>query len=1351
MRKKKLLAIALSATLCGTTAVTPPRLTAYADSGALEKDEADADQEKKADKASPSDADRKGETSKPDTGDEKEDKEQPEDEGLEKEIEETGKTEEGKEAIPQRDTATMSNALKVSAEIQAPTEEDGFEIEDGRLISYTGEETDIAIPDGVTEIGSNAFASNTKLRSVAIPASVETIGEDAFRSCTDLEEVTFEDGSALKTIGKGAFSSLGRKFGKIMIPAEVATLGTTGADVFTGSSGLKDIEVEDGSEQFYSYDGVVYKTDGDIAWFVAPGKTGTVTIKDGTTRIGSRAFEKSGVTFVNLPDSLTAIEDKAFLSSKLIAIEIPGSVEKIGAQAFYNNTKLVTATIGDGVREIGNSAFETCYSLIGLRFPASVEKVGSNAAADNGSAFQAVRVDGADTAFESEPVDYYIAIRIVGKEGSRIQETIEALNAEKGDGSKLQFISEEDYVEAEDVTPAVTAKALDIAETYELSASVSPENATAPGLAWYSTDTDVATATFDKKTGKTTIEGISEGEADIVAATVDGASAVIHVTVGWGEDQTAVQVDPDGTVTGYIGSEDTVDIPEEINGIKVTAIADGAFQGRDVTAVTLPVTLKKIGNNAFKGCVHLAECVIPNGVEEIGGSAFSDTSLTEVVIPETVKTVDAGAFSSIEVLTRAEIRADLAELADNMFQDDYILSEVILPDTIEKIGVSAFDGCRGLTTVNFPKELLVLSERAFSGCGKLGAAVLPDKVTDIHSKAFYNCSGLKEISVPAATTNIGDGIIRNIFEDKETDPGAKSLVDFHVAEGNPVYESEDGLVYGTDGSFLFCPRARTELTVREGTTRIGDYACFICFELKKIVLPSTLKEVGANAFHYCEGVTELTLPDGLETVLDSAFFGLEAWENVVIPESVTRIERYGFAECGASVIRVPENVTRIEMGAFWGYEGTLEQLILPDTLTYIGDSAFSWGKKVPNVYIPEKVEYIGAEAFGRFDSLSWVTVPDAVREIGRRCFIGNASMKGIFIPAGTKLGEEVLRNVPSDLIIFSDQKGTEAEAYAKEAGHRFVLFEKTGAFDGDVLIEDIQNVVAGDPDIDSVTADLEDASEDPIVKNALAGTAADKVGAAFTLSMGTTTEKEKGGRQQLNGELTLSVRIPDAFLSDGIAPVLYEITEEGKTAVPARIIGSRMFAKAQANGTYALLSDPIGDAGVEPDGGTGGGTGTDDGGKDDHTRPSGGHSSSGSSVRTSASVTARSKETWKEDAQGWWLELPDGSYPKDSWYEAEWQGEKNWYQFDANGYLRSGWFTDQDGETYYLHDLHDGRFGGMYTGWHWIGGRCYYFNSTERNDGEKRGSLVRNAVTPDGYTVNDRGVWTIDGIEQVRE
>lgn len=134
----------------------------------------------------------------------------------------------------------------------------------------------------------------------------------------------------------------------------------------------------------------------------------------------------------------------------------------------------------------------------------------------------------------------------------------------------------------------------------------------------------------------------------------------------------------------------------------------------------------------------------------------------------------------------------------------------------------------------------------------------------------------------------------------------------------------------------------------------------------------------------------------------------------------------------------------------------------------------------------------------------------------------------------------------------------------------------------------------------------------------------------------------------------------------------------------------------------------------------------------------GGGGSSRSVIGSAMSPNFDSAGTWIQDSTGWWYQNKDGSYPAACWQLFTYNGTSEWYHFDEKGYMQTGWFTDTDGNRYYLHAVSDGTRGRMYTGWNLIDGVWYYFNPT--SDGTK-GALFMNRQTPDGYRVDASGAW----------
>ena len=149
---------------------------------------------------------------------------------------------------------------------------------------------------------------------------------------------------------------------------------------------------------------------------------------------------------------------------------------------------------------------------------------------------------------------------------------------------------------------------------------------------------------------------------------------------------------------------------------------------------------------------------------------------------------------------------------------------------------------------------------------------------------------------------------------------------------------------------------------------------------------------------------------------------------------------------------------------------------------------------------------------------------------------------------------------------------------------------------------------------------------------------------------------------------------------------------------------------------------------------------------------SGGSSGGGSgSFKVSSSFTGQvlgvdrslSGGQWMQDEKGWWYKRPDGSYPKNSWGYEAYNGKSYWYYFLDSGYMATGW-VDVNGSKYYLFPNSDGWKGRMLTGWQWIDGNCYYLDL----QGQNEGALYRNTTTPDGFTVDQEGRWTVNGAVQ---
>ena len=219
--------------------------------------------------------------------------------------------------------------------------------------------TSVVVEDGVTRIGSYAFANLRSLKDVTLPDTLTAINSYGFYNCT-ISEANLPDG--IKKIGKYAFSQC-TKLGSVSIPGGLTSIeGYT----FSGCSKLTSVSIPDSVTSIggYAFSGCSSLT--------------SVSIPDSVTSIGGSAFSDcSSLTSVSIPGSVTSIGQYTFADcSSLKSVSIPDSVTSIGGSAFSGCSSLTSVSIPDSVTSIGGYAFFGCSSLTSVNIPGSVTSIG---------------------------------------------------------------------------------------------------------------------------------------------------------------------------------------------------------------------------------------------------------------------------------------------------------------------------------------------------------------------------------------------------------------------------------------------------------------------------------------------------------------------------------------------------------------------------------------------------------------------------------------------------------------------------------------------------------------------------------------------------------------------------------------------------------------------------------------------------------------------------------------------------------------------------------------------------------------------------------------------------------------
>ena len=233
------------------------------------------------------------------------------------------------------------------------------------------------------------------------------------------------------------------------------------------------------------------------------------------------------------------------------------------------------------------------------------------------------------------------------------------------------------------------------------------------------------------------------------------------------------------------------------------------------------------------------------------------------------------------------------------------------------------------------------------------------------------------------------------------------------------------------------------LIIDEGVTSIGDRAFQDCRNLSNVKLPNSLTLIYNDAFSNCTSLASVIIPDSVTSIGDDAFEGCISLKSIEIsdnnknyssvdgvlfnkdksvlviypagktdsvysiPNSVTSIGNSAFSECtNLSNVTIPDSVISIGDFAF-SNSTSLRSVTIPDSVTIIGVSAFYDCKNLINVTLPNSITSIDYSVFSDCTSITNITIPDSVTSIGDSAFEGCTSLTSITIPNSvTSIGND---------------------------------------------------------------------------------------------------------------------------------------------------------------------------------------------------------------------------------------------------------------------------------------------------------------------------------------------------------
>ena len=557
------------------------------------------------------------------------------------------------------------------------------------------------------------------------------------------------------------------------------------------------------------YDGVIWASSNASGANVNSGAVSAV--KEGTATITASAGGKSATCSVKVSSKIVAVTsitlDKTSLSMKvgetetITAIVSPDNATDKTVE--WGSSDVAVATVADGIITAKKSGEATitaksgsCIAECKVTITVSAESVTldktslSLAIGESATLTATVKPDDAtDKTVAWSSSDESVAKVDNGK--------VTAVKSGKATvtakcGVKTAECAVTVTVPVSSITLDKTTLSLVIGESFTLTATVKPDDATDKTVTWSSSDESVARVDNGKVTA------VNAGQAKISAA-VGNITTSCNVVV-YQSDNVIIYTTADKKVLKPYN--------EDAFG---SAIVSNTYVG-DVGIITFEKPVTFIGNMAFNEQSKLKSIVIPNAVSTIGKRAFFEcTRLLSVKLPPSLTSIDDYAFYGCSSITT-----------------------LVFPDNVQKIGGYAFSHCYNAfenNTLVLPKKLQTISMFAFEYC-KMHNIIWPEDLKTVDRAAFYSCD-LEEVTIPGNILDLGSScFIENRLLTKVT------LL--------------EGITNIKDGTFVGCTKLRT-IYLPSTINSINDNSLTECYSLKDVYIKEVSPfDLSPNTFKDCD-------------------------------------------------------------------------------------------------------------------------------------------------------------------------------------------------------------------------------------------------------------------------------------------------------------------------------------------------------------------------------------------------------------------------------------------------------------------------------------------------------------------
>ena len=432
-----------------------------------------------------------------------------------------------------------------------------------------------------------------------------------------------------------------------------------------------------------------------------------------------------------------------------------------------------------------------------------------------------------------------------------------------------------------------------------------------------------------------------------------------------------------------------------------------------------------IEDRAFKGCKELTSIIISNGLYSIGDNAFENCyELTSISFPSSFAILGNNVFVDCWNLKSVNV-SDLESWCKVSFPSPpfyehqlYIngseIKDLVIPEGVTKINKYVFSRCTNVQTLTMPNSVKEIGEGAFYKCDSLESILLSNSTEIIRECAFEGCANLKSVSIPNSLTSIEN---RAFY-------GCKKLVSAPIPNG--VMTIGDRAFYGC--------KSLTTIEIPDGVATIGEWAFYGCDGFSSLFIPNSVTSIGVAAFSGCNGIMSIKVSDGnmvydsrnncnaiIETESNTMLIGCN---NSLIPNSIQFIGGSAFYGCNElKTIEIPNTVTKIGGNAFTG--SGLVSIDIPNSVKDILSGVFSGCNSLTSIKLPNSISSIEEGTFSYCSSLTSVEIPNSVKIIGSYAFRGCNKLESIELPnCVTRIGEWAFENCDA-LITIKIPKGIE--------------------------------------------------------------------------------------------------------------------------------------------------------------------------------------------------------------------------------------------------------------------------------------------------------------------------------------